>query len=160
MEEKMKNSKIARLFASVLFMFALPVFAISGAKFITPAVKDGKISISKAELSNHPLYVNYDSKGIAVQLIAVKASDNSARVSLNTCQSCNPSPRAFFLEKNGRLVCQNCGNVFKMDSVGTPSFGCNPMSIPYEVSGNSVTVKTSDLDSFAGKFKNWKGPVK
>lgn len=160
----MKDNKIARLIALFFVGVALlhpPVFAASvSAKFITPAVKDGKITISKAELSNHPLYVNYDSKGTTVQLIAVKASDNSARVSLNTCQACNPSPRAYFLEQNGRLVCQNCGNVFKMDSVGKSSFGCNPMSIPYEVSGNSVTVKTSDLDSFAVKFKNWKGPMK
>ena len=157
----MKKNKIARVLASVFVLVALPLFASSGtAKFTTPAVKDGKISISKSELSNHPLYVNYDSNGTTVQLIAVKASDNSARVSLNTCQACNPSPRAYFLEKNGRLVCQNCGNVFKMDSVGKPSFGCNPMSIPYEVSEKAVTVKTADLDSFVVKFKYWKGPIK
>ncbi len=156
-----KNRRFFAAIVATVALLALPVFAGSSIeRFTTPAVKDGKISISKSELSNHPLYVNYDSNGTTVQLIAVKVSDNSARVSLNTCQSCNPSPRAYFMEKNGRLVCQNCGNVFKMDSVGTPSFGCNPMSIPYEVSGNSVTVKTSDLDSFAGKFKNWKGPVK
>lgn len=142
-------------------LIALPLFASSSsARFTKPAVKDGKITISKSELTNHPLYVNYDSKGTTIQLIAVKASDNSARVSLNTCQSCNPSPLAYFKEQNGRLVCQNCGNVFKMDSVGALSYGCNPMSIPYQVSGNSVTVKTSDLDSYAAQFKNWKGPVK
>ncbi len=160
----MKKNKIARLIALFFVGVALllpPVFAApTSAKFITPTVTNGKISIGKNELSNHPLYVNYNSKGTTVQLLAVMASDNSVRVSLNTCQSCTPSPRAYFLEQNGCLVCQNCGNVFKMDSVGKSSFGCNPMSIPYEVSGNFVTIKTSDLDSFAVKFKNWKGPMK
>ena len=157
----MKRNKIKVLFAAILFVLTLPAFAKSeGENYIRPPVKDGKITISKNKLSNHPLYINYDSNGINIQLIAVIASDGSARISLNTCQSCNPSPRAYFLEEKGRLVCQNCGNVFKMDNVGTPSFGCNPMSIPYETSKNSLSVKTSDLDSFAGNFKSWKGPVK
>ena len=156
----MTKNKIKILIAAILFVFTSPVFAKTEARnYITPPVKDGKITISKNKLSNHPLYINYDSNGTLIQLIAVKASDGSARISMNTCQSCSPSPYAYYLEENGRLVCQNCGNVFKMDNVGTPSFGCNPMNIPYETSKNSLSVKTSDLDSFVGKFKNWKGPV-
>lgn len=92
-------------------------------------------------------------------MIAVNASDGSARLSLNTCQTCNPSPKAYFKERSGKLVCQNCGNVFKMDSVGGTAGGCNPMNIQYTVAGGKITVNTADLDSHAKQFSSWSGPV-
>lgn len=127
--------------------------------YVTPAVENGEIVIDSGSLSEHPLYVNYDSNGTNVQMIAVKASDGTPRLSLNTCQTCNPSPKAYFVEKDGRLVCQNCGNVFTMDSVGKTTGGCNPMNISYQVVAGNLTVKTADIDKYAGKFTTWKGPV-
>ncbi len=127
--------------------------------YVTPTVENGKIVIDTDTLTEHPLYVNYDSNGTNIQMIAVNASDGSARLSLNTCQACNPSPRAYFKEQNGRLVCQNCGNVFTMDSVGETSGGCNPMNINYEIEDDNLTVSVTDLDSYADKFAKWSGPV-
>lgn len=127
--------------------------------YVTPTVENGKIVIDTDTLTEHPLYVNYDSNGTNIQMIAVNASDGSARLSLNTCQACNPSPRAYFKEQNGRLVCQNCGNVFTMDSVGETSGGCNPMNINYEIEDDNLTVSVTDLDSYADKFALWSGPV-
>ena len=131
--------------------------AVTG--YMTPDVENGEIVIDTDTLTDHPLYVNYDSNGTTIQMIAVNASDGSARLSLNTCQACNPSPMAYFEEKDGVLVCQNCGNMFTMDSVGEASGGCNPMNIEYEVTDNKLVVKTADLDSYADKFTSWSGPV-
>ncbi|WP_352397448.1 Fe-S-containing protein [[Clostridium] aminophilum] len=129
-------------------------------EFITPDLSDdGTILVDTSILTAHPKYVNYDAGGTTVQMIAVKASDDSYRLSLNTCQSCNPSPRAYFKEKNGRLVCQNCGNTFTMDSVGSLSGGCNPMNIAYETTGDHLAVKKTDLNRYAEKFLSWKGPT-
>lgn len=86
------------------------------AVYETPAVENGEISIDADTLTSNPMYINYDSNGTNIQLIAVKGSDGTPRLSLNTCQVCNPSPMAYFKEQNGRLVCQNCGNVFTIDS--------------------------------------------
>ncbi len=127
--------------------------------YVTPAVENGEIVIDSGSLSEYPLYVNYDSNGTNVQMIAVKVSDGTPRLSLNTCQTCNPSPKAYFVEKDGRLVCQNCGNVFTMDSVGKTTGGCNPMNISFQVVAGNLTVKTADIDKYAGKFITWKGPV-
>ena len=94
------------------------------AVYETPAVGNGEISIDADTLTSNPMYINYESNGTNIQLIAVKGSDGTPRLSLNTCQVCNPSPRAYFKEQNGRLVCQNCGNVFTIDSVGETTGGC------------------------------------
>ncbi len=127
--------------------------------FITPTAENGEISVDTDSLSEHPIFVNFDSNGTTIQLIAVKASDGSPRLSLNTCQACNPSPKAYFKEENGRLVCQNCGNIFTMDSVGSTSGGCNPMNIAYEISDDKMTVNTADLDAYANSFSLWSGPT-
>ncbi len=127
--------------------------------FITPTAENGEISVDTDSLSEHPIFVNFDSNGTTIQLIAVKASDGSPRLSLNTCQACNPSPKAYFKEENGRLVCQNCGNIFTMDSVGSTSGGCNPMNIAYEISDDKITVNTADLDAYANSFSLWSGPT-
>lgn len=126
----------------------------------TPAVENGEISINADTLTSNPMYINYDSNGTNIQLIAVKGSDGTPRLSLNTCQVCNPSPRAYFKEQNGRLVCQNCGNVFTTDSVGETTDGCNPMYIDYKNTDGKLTVSVADLDTYADQFASWDGPVK
>ena len=126
----------------------------------TPAVENGEISINADTLTSNPMYINYDSNGTNIQLIAVKGSDGTPRLSLNTCQVCNPSPRAYFKEQNGRLVCQNCGNVFTTDSVGETTGGCNPMYIDYKNTDGKLTVSVADLDTYADQFASWDGPVK
>lgn len=126
----------------------------------TPAVENGEISINTDTLTSNPMYINYDSNGTNIQLIAVKGSDGTPRLSLNTCQVCNPSPRAYFKEQNGRLVCQNCGNVFTTDSVGETTGECNPMYIDYKNTDGKLTVSVADLDTYADQFASWDGPVK
>ena len=130
------------------------------AVYETPAVGNGEISIDADTLTSNPMYINYDSNGTNIQLIAVKGSDGTPRLSLNTCQVCNPSPMAYFKEQNGRLVCQNCGNVFTIDSVGETTGGCNPMYIDYTNTDGKLTVSVADLDTYADQFASWDGPVK
>ena len=130
------------------------------AVYETPAVGNGEISIDADTLTSNPMYINYESNGTNIQLIAVKGSDGTPRLSLNTCQVCNPSPRAYFKEQNGRLVCQNCGNVFTVDSVGETTGGCNPMYIDYKNTDGKLTVSVVDLDTYADQFASWDGPVK
>ena len=130
------------------------------AVYETPAVGNGEISIDADTLTSNPMYINYESNGTNIQLIAVKGSDGTPRLSLNTCQVCNPSPMAYFKEQNGRLVCQNCGNVFTIDSVGETTGGCNPMYIDYTNTDGKLTVSVADLDTYADQFASWDGPVK
>ena len=130
------------------------------AVYETPAVGNGEISIDADTLTSNPMYINYESNGTNIQLIAVKGSDGTPRLSLNTCQVCNPSPMAYFKEQNGRLVCQNCGNVFTIDSVGETTGGCNPMYIDYKNTDGKLTVTVANLNTYADQFASWDGPVK
>lgn len=128
-------------------------------KYTTLKAEDGVITIDPSLFTQHASYINYDANGTTIQLIGVIASDGTPRISFNTCQACNPSPKAFFLEEQGMLVCQNCGNVFRMDSVGKQAGGCNPMSIDYETVDDKIVLNADQLDSYAGIFAAWSGPT-
>jgi uncharacterized membrane protein len=128
-------------------------------RYLNPEVQDNQLKIAKTELSDHVKFINYDSNGTTIQLIAVIASDDTYRLSLNTCQSCNPSPRAYFNENAGKLVCQNCGNAFTADDVGVSSSGCHPMNIEYEEDENFIIVAADVLDGYQSAFAHWQGPV-
>ena len=157
--------KILTIIWTALVIAALSACGSSDAEkeetavYETPAVENGEISIDADTLTSSPMYINYDSNGTNIQLIAVKGSDGTPRLSLNTCQVCNPSPRAYFKEQNGRLVCQNCGNVFTIDSVGETTGGCNPMYIDYKNTDGKLTVTVADLDTYADQFASWDGSV-
>lgn len=126
-------------------------------KYFTPQVVGGKITLEKSRLEKKPVYVNYNSGNIIIQMIAVIASDGTSRISLNTCQSCSPSPKAYFAEKRGKLVCQTCGNEFTYDDVGVTSSGCNPMNIECEENDSQIIVSVNMLNQYKHLFKNWQG---
>ena len=93
--------------------------------------ENGDIEIKAEELSStNATFINYKTtNGYEVELIAVKDTSGNINVAFNTCQVCNGSPKAYFVQKNGKLVCKNCGNVFSLNSVGQEAYGCNPMTL-------------------------------
>lgn len=148
-----------RFFSTVFAVFVLST-ALASAKtplFLNPQAENGMISIKKSDLSKDAAFVNYKAGGITVQLIAVIADDRDYRLSFNTCQSCNPSPKAFFVQKGRKLVCQNCGNKFTMNDVGIASYGCNPARIPFTQTDTELLVSTEVLEKAAPAFRQWKG---
>lgn len=152
----------------MIILFAMPAIfsscsnsseneSIKETKYVTPEVINNSISVAKSDISREPLYVNYNSNDTTIQLVSVIASDGTYRISLNTCQSCNPSPMAYFMEQNGRLVCQNCGNEFTNDDVGISAKGCNPMNIEYTEYDDSIVISVDTLNMYESLFTEWQG---
>ena len=151
--------RIKILVLTIVFalIFGVNIASAKNPLFLNPESKNGELVIKKSSLSKDATFVNYQVNGKTVQLIAVIADDNSYRLSFNTCQSCNPSPRAYFVQKGRKLVCQNCGNQFTMNDVGKASYGCNPAQIPFDERKDELVVSTDILEKVAPAFKNWQG---
>lgn len=117
------------------------------------------VVIDTAAVSEEAVFVDYDADGTTVELFAVKASDGSIRLALNTCQVCNGSPYAYFVQEGNVFICQNCRNRFVTTQVGLVSGGCNPVPITesdYTVEDGKILVSTEFLDANAVRFTNWK----
>ncbi|MGN0983765.1 MAG: Fe-S-containing protein [Gemmiger sp.] len=116
--------------------------------------------IRAEEIGAEASYFDYDAEdGVTVQVLAVRASDNTVRVALNTCQVCNGSPYAFFEQEGDVFICQNCKNRFSSLEVGRVSGGCNPVPITEDVYTEQegvITVPASFLEENAVRFVQWK----
>lgn len=124
------------------------------------AVSTGSdLRISKEEIGTSASYYDYDAGGVTVEVLAVKASDDTVRLALNTCQVCNGSPYAYFVQEGDDFVCQNCHNRFSSTDVGKVSGGCNPVPITsgtYEEENGTLIIPAAFLEENASRFKNWK----
>lgn len=144
----------------VLVPRLLPKEDTAGAATAAGLSGDGSaLVIDTGELSEEAAFYDYDADGITVELFAVKASDGSIRLALNTCQVCNGSPYAYFVQEGDYFVCQNCGNRFASTQVGIVSGGCNPVPITeedYSLQDGSILIPTEFLEANAVRFTNWK----
>ena len=159
----------------ILPVAALAVVIAAGASFVLPgflkggaATQDVKaeqvangqdVVIKASDINTQASYYDYDANGTKVQLFAVKASDGTARVALNTCQVCQGSPKAYFVQEGDDFVCQNCGNHFASAQVGNEAQGCDPIPVTssdYTIKDNAIVVPASFLDGYASSFTNWK----
>ena len=87
----------------------------------------GDIAFTAKEIGTQASYFDYDDDGTTVQVLAVRAPDDTVRMALNTCQVCNGSPYAYFEQEGDFFFCQNCKNRFSSSDVGIVSGGCNPV---------------------------------
>ena len=147
---------------AALAMTILPGFfgkgdSRSAAGTLIPSGSD--LTVRTDEIRAAASYFDYDAGGITVQVLAVRASDDTVRLALNTCQVCNGSPKAYFEEKGDSVVCQNCGNAFGRKDVGVLSGGCNPYPIfasDREDTENAVRISYDYLKDNADLFARWK----
>lgn len=117
----------------------------------------GDLTVALDTLGETPVFVDGSIDGQPMQVIAVRDSDGTVRLSYNTCQVCQGSPWAYFELQNGQLVCQNCGNAFALSAIGKAGYGCMPLSVPaYTLTETSVVITHDTLAQVRDAFKNWK----
>ena len=118
---------------------------------------DGKIIINTQDITSTATFVNYEVEGVNIQFVVVRGTDGKVRIAFNTCQACNPSPLAYFVQKGEYLECQNCGNRFHINKVGLERGGCNPALVEEKEDGYQQMVLDTDyVSSYKEKFRNWK----
>lgn len=120
-----------------------------------PSISGLVIAIS--DLTEGISYIDYDSDGVPMQLLAHIDSNGVPRLAYNTCQVCAGSPYAYFADQNGTLVCQNCHNAFAYDVIGQQGYGCMPIALTeYTIDGDQLIVSADTLAAMQSAFKNWK----
>lgn len=133
--------------------------AVNAAKTgITAGVND--LVISKGELTETVRFFPVNADGANMEIMAVRASDGSVRTAFNTCQVCNGSPRAYYKQQSDRVICQNCGNIFRIDMIEQQRGGCNPIPIMKENKtddGENIIISGEFLKANKAFFpSNWK----
>lgn len=152
-----RKAAIAGLLAAVCLSLA-GCGASGGATSQTGTLKGDAVEFTLDGLSKGARFFTYQTDAGKVGLVAVRDSGGTIRVALDTCQVCNGSPKAYFLEKDGALQCQNCGNTFAYDIVGDAGQGCEPTPLAqgsWSVEDGSLLVNESALAATAPLFATW-----
>ena len=105
------------------------------------------IRIPLAELSNKARFFDFKTAdNSAVRFFAVKSSDGAYRVALDACDTCYHAKKGYHQEGDD-MICNNCGLKFPSAKINEVHGGCNPISLPRAVEGDTLVVKASDLES-------------
>ena len=108
----------------ILMLLALLVLSGCSSSQKTTAVSaGGDLEIPIAELSEHIKIYSFTVDGLNMEVLAARDADGTVRTAFNTCQVCNGSRKAYFVEQGDKVVCQNCGNAFGREDVGVLSGG-------------------------------------
>ncbi|MDR3230915.1 MAG: DUF2318 domain-containing protein [Synergistaceae bacterium] len=136
---------------------ALAIFAAGSAGAVEP--ESGDLFIPAEEISETARFYSATVDGTTMEVIAVKAPDGTIRTAFNTCQVCYGSGRGWYKQEGSVLVCQNCGNRFRMSDIEVTRGGCNPVPITGKykvVDEKGITIPADFLLRAKGIFENWK----
>ncbi|MDR1412068.1 MAG: DUF2318 domain-containing protein [Spirochaetaceae bacterium] len=160
--QKARNGLARLAVPVVLFLLAgadLPAQNAGQLNMVKPAIADRDLVIPVAEVTENAAFYPVDIQGIRLEVIAVKAPDGTIRTAFNTCQVCYASGRGFYKQQGSLLVCQNCGNRFRMSQVERRSGGCNPVPIfpaNKTVDDRNITISKDFLAKAKEIFSHWK----
>jgi uncharacterized membrane protein len=124
-----------------------------------PLITDRDLVINTAEITENALFFPVDIDGVRMEVLAVKAPDGSIRTAFNTCQVCYSSGRGYFVQTGALLVCQNCGNRYRMSQVERRAGGCNPVPIfsaNKTVTADTITISREYLRQAKTIFETWR----
>lgn len=127
-----------------------------GTNAVTSQVTEDGLEIDVSDLGTDVQFIDYDSDGVDIQVMVVADKEGAVHVAYNTCQVCNGSPYAYFVQDGDSVICQNCGNRFAVSVIGNESFGCNPIPAVYEEDGTNIKISSAELDKYKDAFTNWK----
>lgn len=120
---------------------------------------NGNIVINKADITTNATYIDYEYDGVDIGLLAVRDSKDNVKVVVNTCQACNGSPLAYFVQAGKRIQCQNCKNSFNISDLDNlVEYGCNPLVIENKIeTEDTITIEVEQLQLLKSNFENWQG---
>ncbi len=122
------------------------------------AAASGEIKIVKSDITGTVKFYPYKAGKTKMEVLAVKASDGTIRTAFNTCQVCFNSGKGYYKQEGDELVCQNCGNRFKLDQIEVIKGGCNPVPIMEENKtddGANIVIAKDFLEANKELFANW-----
>jgi len=145
--------------AAILLFLSFAVLAIGCGKSEPLVTRDADLIIHKSEVTKDARFYPVEIDGVKMEVIAVLASDNTVRTAFNTCQVCFDSGRGYYVQEGDKLVCQNCGNKFRMDDLEVVRGGCNPVPITSEhktETDTKITITKETLSLAKEHFTKWK----
>jgi len=161
-EQKRSGVSLHLVLAGVALVAVIAVAAImlsnrGGAETATAAAPvaagGADVTIPVADLADgQAKYYSYDAGGVEVKYFVMKSTDGEYRAAFDACDVCYPNKKGYS-QQGGVMVCNNCGQQFDSTQINEKRGGCNPSPIERTVDGQSLVLKTADLQAGVKYFQ-------
>lgn len=148
-----KQVLLAGILVVALVVGAVSVFAFSLGKYENVKVSNGLITLPVAKLADGKArFYKFEDGGKEIAFFAVKSADGSVKTAFDACDACFKSKKGYE-QQSDKMNCKNCNQKFAINRLGpNASGGCNPGYLPHQQSGDTVSIKASDLKDGAKYF--------
>lgn len=106
----------------------------------------------KALDAGKALFLSMESNGRQLHYFVLRSGDGKYRAALDACDVCFRSNKGY-RQEGDRMVCNNCGQVFRSDRVGEKKGGCNPHPLAHREEAGQMVIAKSDLAAGSGYFQ-------
>ena len=122
--------------ATIAIFFMISMFALTACVTGSADVPDNQaatpgefLQIPLSDITRTAAFFPVAIDGVSMEVVAVKASDDTIRVAFNTCEVCHASGRGYYVQDGDDVICQQCQMRFAIDSIGLEPGGCQPIAI-------------------------------
>jgi uncharacterized membrane protein len=148
-----KKTVLAGVVTMALLVGAVTVFAFSLGKYEKVKANSGMVTVPVAKMADGKArFYKFEDGGKEIAFFAVRAADGSYKTAFDACDSCYRAKKGY--EQQGdKMLCKNCNQKFAVNRLGpNATGGCNPGYLPHQVTGDTITIKASDLKDGARYF--------
>jgi uncharacterized membrane protein len=151
----MASSSIARLrglsalliVAAVVVVVAISWGATARAPQFTVVRANPSISIETEDLRPGAVrfFVYRDQAGDQIRFFLARDATGRIKAAFDACQRCYKYHKGYVFS-GGELRCKFCGNRYKLEAIESGIASCVPIKLPFQIAGQTVTVKPADLE--------------
>ena len=119
----------------------------------TTTAAGGDVKIALADVNDGKAhFYSYDAGGTQVKYFVLKSSDGKVRAAFDACDVCYAQKKGYHQEGD-EMVCNNCGRRFPSTKINVLEGGCNPSPLDRTVKGDTLVLKTADVQAGVQYFQ-------
>lgn len=138
--------------AAVLVVVAISLAGMAREPQFTPVSANPSISIETNDLRpSNVRFFEYRGSGDEIRFLLARDARGRIRAAFDACQRCYIYHKGY-VSSRGDLVCRFCGNRYKLEAMESGLVSCVPKKLPFQMTGQTVNIKPSDLERERGLF--------
>jgi uncharacterized membrane protein len=137
---------IIALAAAALSLFALGLSGCAGKpKGEGLAPRDGVFRVDARTIgAGEVKFFHYRSGGKYVVFLVARSDSGDIKAAFDACMTCYPH-RMGYRQDGDSVVCNFCGNRFRLEELNKGIGNCVPISINYRMEGSDVIIDQNDI---------------
>jgi uncharacterized membrane protein len=139
--------------ATVLVVVVISWVAMMRGPQFTPISTNPSISIETNDLRSGDVqfFAYRDRAGEQIRFLLARDSTGQIKAAFDACERCYMYHKGY-VSSGSNLICRFCGNRYKLKAMESGLASCVPVKLPIQVTGQSVKIKSADLERGRGLF--------